>query len=258
GWSPDFIPKLTEDAVNLELIDQIVPINSGEAVRLSRELARREGIFTGISGGATFAGALEICRQAPEGSTVLCMLPDTGERYLTTQLFEDIPEVMTDEENAISQSTPNYRFDVAPDPAVASLSAVIPVTPEAQAFVAEAIADPDHPVVMFALEWCEFCWSVRKLFAACGIPYRSIDLDSAAYQKDDWGGKIRAALQSRTSSRTVPQVFIGGEFVGGCTEVFAAFTEGRLQSLLSENDVSYDPDVTLDPHALLPSWLHPR
>ena len=112
GWTPDFIPKLAEDAVRAELIDEILPIKGGDALRLSRELAQREGIFTGITGGATFAGALQICARAEKGAKVLCMLPDTGERYLSTPLFEDIPAEMTSEEIEISQSTPRYRFDV--------------------------------------------------------------------------------------------------------------------------------------------------
>ena len=75
-------------------------------MRCSRELAQKEGIFVGISAGGTFAGALQVCRQAPKGATVLCMLPDTGERYLSTPLFADIPADMTEEEIAISRSTP--------------------------------------------------------------------------------------------------------------------------------------------------------
>jgi cysteine synthase A len=259
GWAPDFIPKLTEDAMNLELVDEIVPVNSGDAVRLSQELAQKEGIFTGISGGATFAGALQICESAPEGTTVLCMLPDTGERYLSTPLFDDVAVDMTEEEIELSQSTPNYRFDVPAGPAPAQPSGVEqPVTAEAEAFVSDAIADAEQPVVMFALEWCEFCWSVRKLLAKCGVAYRSVDLDSVEYQNDDWGGKIRAALHARTSSGTVPQIFVGGEYVGGCTEVFDAYKEGRFQKLLATSGVSYNKDVNIDPYTLLPSWLHPR
>jgi cysteine synthase A len=87
GWSPDFIPKLTEDALALQLVDRVVPVNGARALELSRALAREEGIFVGITAGATLAGALEICAGAPAGTTVLCMLPDTGERYLSTPLF---------------------------------------------------------------------------------------------------------------------------------------------------------------------------
>ena len=100
GWSPDFIPKLTEDAVAMELVDQIMPINGNDALQLSRELAQKEGMFVGITAGATFAGALEVCESAPAGTTVLCMLPDTGERYLTTPLFADVPADMTEDEIA--------------------------------------------------------------------------------------------------------------------------------------------------------------
>jgi cysteine synthase A len=117
GWSPDFIPKLTEDAVSMNLIDQIVPINGADAMRLSQELAQKEGIFVGTSSGATFSGALKICESAPKGSTVLCMLPDTGERYLSTPLFENVPEEMTDDEIELSQSTSSCRFGAPPPPA---------------------------------------------------------------------------------------------------------------------------------------------
>jgi cysteine synthase A len=167
GWTPDFIPKLVEDAVTADLIDQVLPIKGGDALRLSRELAQKEGIFTGITGGATFAGAVQVCARAERGANVLCMLPDTGERYLSTPLFEDIPAEMTGEEIEISQSTPRYRFDIksAPStPAAPVAEAPLQVTPEAEAFVTKVTSDPSHPVVMFALEWCEFCWSVRKLF----------------------------------------------------------------------------------------------
>ena len=77
----------------------------------SRELARQEGIFVGTSSGATLAAALEVARRAPAGSNIVCMLPDTGERYLSTPLFEGIGEEMTDEEWDVSRSTPLCRFD---------------------------------------------------------------------------------------------------------------------------------------------------
>ena len=108
GWSPDFIAKLTADAFDSALVDSLIPVKGDEAIRLSKELAQQEGIFTGISGGATLAGALDVCQSAPKGSTVLCMLPDTGERYLSTPLFEDIAEGMTEAEIELSKSTPSY------------------------------------------------------------------------------------------------------------------------------------------------------
>ena len=212
GWTPDFVPKLVEDAVKAGWIDRVLPIKGGAALRLSRELAQKEGIFTGITGGATLAGALQICAEAKKGAKVLCMLPDTGERYLSTPLFEDIPSEMTSEEIEISQSTPRYRFDVKPSPSTTAkpvADAPVQLNPEAEAFVAKVTSDASQPVVMFALEWCEFCWSVRKLFKAFDIPYRSVDLDSAEYQKDNWGGHIRNVLKARIHSPSIPQIFIG-------------------------------------------------
>lgn len=260
GWSPDFIPKLTEDAVAAGLIDEIVPVAGSDALRLSRDLARQEGIFVGISSGATLAGALQVCAAAEPGANVLCMLPDTGERYLTTPLFEDIPTEMSDEEIAISRSTPRFRFDAPPPaakPAEAPVEAAA-VDPAAAAFLEEAVNDPDAPVVMFALEWCEFCWSVRRMFADYKIPYRSVDLDSVEYQRDDWGGKIRAALTAKTTWKTIPQIFVGGKFFGGCTDVFDAWRDGSLQQALQASGVDYDKDNSADPYSFLPTWLHPR
>jgi cysteine synthase A len=110
GWTPDFIPKLTGDAVDMKVIHRIVPIAGPEAIRCSKELATKEGIFVGISSGGTFAGALKVAAEAPEGATILCMLPDTGERYLSTPLFADVPADMTEEELALSRSTPGNQL----------------------------------------------------------------------------------------------------------------------------------------------------
>jgi len=92
----------------------------------------------------------------------------------------------------------------------------------------------------------------------CGIPYRSVDLDSVEYQKNNLGGQIRAALSAQTGSKTIPQIFIGGEFIGGCTEAFDAFRAGGLQAMLKDNDVSFNEGVDTDPYTFLPQWLHPR
>ncbi len=102
GWSPDFIPKLTGDALDMHLVDRVITIAGPLAMQSSRQLAQKEGIFVGTSAGATFAAALEVCSDAPKGATVLCMLPDTGERYLSTPLFADILAEMNEEELAIA------------------------------------------------------------------------------------------------------------------------------------------------------------
>jgi cysteine synthase A len=110
GWSPDFVPKLTGDAVALKLIDKVLTIAGPEAMKCSKDLAQKEGIFVGITAGGTLAGALKVCAEAPKGSTILAMLPDTGERYLSTPLFADIAADMTGEELAISRSTPSGQL----------------------------------------------------------------------------------------------------------------------------------------------------
>jgi cysteine synthase A len=110
GWSPDFIPKITADAVDMGVISRIVTIAGPDAMKNAKALAQQEGIFVGISAGATFAGALEVAKTAAAGSTILAMLPDTGERYLSTPLFGDVGADMNDEEVSISKSTPNHQM----------------------------------------------------------------------------------------------------------------------------------------------------
>jgi cysteine synthase A len=261
GWAPDFIAKLTGDAIHEGWVDELVPVAGVDALQCSRDLARKEGIFSGISGGATLAAALDVARRAPEGSNILCMLPDTGERYLSTPLFEDVAVEMTEEETELSRSTPACRFD-APTPAPAEQenapAEAAALDAGAERHVDEALSDAALPVVMFALEWCEFCWSARKLFARLDIPFRSIDLDSVKYQKEDLGGRIRAVLTDRTGAKTIPQIFIGGRHVGGCTEFFDAYSSGDLAGLLADNGVAWQADLSMDPYDLLPGWLHPR
>jgi cysteine synthase A len=252
GWAPDFIPKLADDA--RQYVDQIVPVSGADALELSRTLAVREGILAGISGGATLAGALAVCAAAERGARVLCMLPDTGERYLSTPLFETIAIDMTEEELAISRSTPSSRFDgprsAAPPPAEVSAP-----TEAAREFVRATIESPEHPVVLFALTWCEFTWAVRKLFARCGIAYRAIDLDGVSYQADDWGGKVRAALTERSGVATIPQIFVGGQLIGDASATFRAFAQGRLQELLTQHGVAFEDVLGGELYSLMPGWV---
>ena len=229
-------------------------------MRLSKALASEEGIFVGVSAGATLAGAMEVAKKAEKGSNILCMLPDTGERYLSTPLFEDIPEDMNAEEMAISRSTAGYRFDSPPPapPVVDEDEAPAPAPADAVRFLEEATHDNDNPVVLFALEWCEFCWSVQKMLAKYEIPYRAIDLDSVEYQKDNKGGNIRAAIYEQTGLKTIPQIYIGGEHMGGATELFDACKDGSMRKALEANSVSYNQQVDADPYTFLPGWLHTR
>jgi len=111
GWTPDFIPKLAGDSIDANNADHILTVTNPRAMECSRNLALHEGIFVGISGGATLAAALEVAETAPDGSNILAMLPDTGERYLTTPLFENIEVEMSDAEAELSASTPSCQFE---------------------------------------------------------------------------------------------------------------------------------------------------
>ncbi len=110
GWTPDFIPWVLQEAIDNGFYDELIPVPGADGIAWSRRLAAEEGIFTGISGGSTFAVAMKLAETAPDGSVMLVMLPDTGERYLSTPLFEGVEEEMTDEEIAISKSTPSAQM----------------------------------------------------------------------------------------------------------------------------------------------------
>ena len=110
GWTPDFIPLVLQESIDNKLFDELIPVAGAAGIEWSRKLAAQEGIFTGISGGSSFAGAIQIAQQAEPGSVILCMLADTGERYLSSPLFEGISEDMTEEEVALSKSTPGYQM----------------------------------------------------------------------------------------------------------------------------------------------------
>jgi cysteine synthase A len=258
GWSPDFIPKLAEQVVQNNLIDAFVPVDGLFSLQCARDLARKEGILAGTTSGATLAGALKISETAPKGSNILVMLPDTGERYMSTPLFEDVLEEMDEEEIAISRSSPGYRFDV-PNP-------VLPIVKEAPVILDENaieevtafINDPKQPIVMFGLQWCEFCWSVRKMLAKYEIDFISVNIDSVEYDEGNRGQKFREVVRDKTTWNTFPQIFIGGKFVGGCTDIFDQCKDGSLGERLDKLDITFNRTVTQDPYTFLPKWLHPR
>lgn len=110
GWTPDFIPLVLQECLDHKGYDELIPIAGPEGIAWTKRLAREEGILTGISGGSTFAVAMNVAERAAPGSVILAMLPDTGERYLTTPLFQDIPEAMDEAELALSRSTPSHQL----------------------------------------------------------------------------------------------------------------------------------------------------
>ncbi|MEM9973317.1 MAG: cysteine synthase A [Pseudomonadota bacterium] len=252
GWTPDFIPHVVQEALTENRIDAYQPISGGAGMKAAQDLARKEGIFVGTSAGATFAAALEVAKTAPKGSKILASLPDTGERYLSTPLFDDVSVEMTEEELAISRSTETIRFDVS---AAGGAPSFPSADAEALAEVRDAAAE--NPVLMYVLEWCEFCWSVRKMFEDAGIPYTAVALDSVAYQKDNHGMRLRSALLEICGTHTIPQVFVGGKHIGGATETFDAYNSGELAALLEAQQISMAA-AAQNAYAYLPKWLHPR
>lgn len=111
GWTPDFIPNVLQETLDKKYYDDLIPVPGPDGLAWSRRLAAEEGIFCGISGGATFACGMKAAENAPDGSVMLVILPDTGERYLSTPLFDGIEEVMTEEEREIMHSTPDCIFE---------------------------------------------------------------------------------------------------------------------------------------------------
>lgn len=252
GTTPDFISKLTQDAIDAGLIDEVVPVSGADAIRVARELATQEGLLVGVSSGAAVAAAAQLAERAPPGSNVLCILADTGERYLSTPLFDHVGAEMNDEERAIAASTPSAQFG-GPAPAPPPPAAIVAPDADATARLDGLIGGA--PVVLFALEWCEFCWSLRKLLAAAGIPYDDVALDAAALQPGDMGLRLRRALTARTGIPTIPQLFIGGSLVGGCMDAFAAFKSGQLKHELAAVGLGMDAPDGLSPESFLPGWL---
>lgn len=262
GWSPDFIPALAEQVTDAEHVDGFLPIDGNFAMQCAKDLAQKEGIFVGTSSGATFAGALALAEKSPPGTNILCMLPDTGERYQSTALFDDVIADMNDEEIDIACSTPGYRFDTQPEE-----TEDLPELPQKEAVKLDAmaitevetvLANNKHQVVMFSLEWCEFCWSVRKMMTQCGIPFITIDLDSVAYQDNERGGKILDVLKQQNNWDTIPQMYVGDQFIGGATDFFDACKDGGMEPQLKKQGIGFSDEIKLDPYRFLPTWLHPR
>lgn len=254
GWSPDFISKLARDSVASKLIDDTITVGGAEAIETAIEIARTEGIFCGITGGATLAAALKFARSAEPGSRILAMLPDTGERYLSTPLFADVGVEMDDDEAELLQSAIT---------AIAQSGAPAPIEAQqqrasdenARRFVRETISSNPGKIVMFALSWCEFCWSVRKLFARLEIPFVSVDLDDPDFRAAHDVPKIRSALQEITGAATIPQIFIGGEWIGGSMEVLESAESGQLQRLLQQRSIPFNHVGKVSRYDLLPNWV---
>jgi cysteine synthase A len=110
GWTPDFIPYVLQEGLDAKCYDELLPVTGADGMHWAKMLASKEGIITGISGGSTFKIALDVALKAPKGTNILCMLADTGERYLSSPLFGNIEADMNAEEVAISKTTPGFQY----------------------------------------------------------------------------------------------------------------------------------------------------
>jgi cysteine synthase A len=246
GWVTDFIPKLVAQAKQEGLYDNLLQADGFQAIQTSQELAQKEGIFTGISGGAMAHCALKLARESPEGTSILAILPDTAERYLSTPLFDDIPADMTEEEKTLAETTPS-----TPPPA-AGLPEVLP---EALEFV--HAVNQQNKVVVWSLQYCEFCWTLTKFLDAIGVPYERIDIDNFQYAKDNMGNKYRAALQELTECKTFPQFFVNNEFKGGAVDACMLWKKEELQPMFQKAGVNNNNfnGYEGDPFEFLPKWM---
>lgn len=229
GWAVDFIPKLLKKALEENDNLDIMQIAGFDAIETCKNLAQKEGIFSGISGGGIVCAALELAKQSPKGTSILAIVPDTGARYLSTPLFNDIPAKMYEEEQNLSLTTSS---EPPPSPEYPE------ATPESRDFVKEQIAK--HKVVLFALEYCETCWALTKFLDRIKVPYERIDIDSFKYAKDQMGNKYRSAVIESTDYPAFPMLFLDGIFVGGAVDVFMDWKKDRLQPLLDAAGLNED------------------
>ena len=246
GWATDFIPRLMSD-LKTEFPDlNVMPTSGFDAMDTSREMAKKEGIFSGTSGGGIVSAALEIAKDSPPGTNILAIVPDTAERYMSTPLFDDIPATMTAEEKELADSTPS----AAPPP-----PDLPGATDESRAFVKEQNAA--HKIVIWSLEYCEFCWTLTRFLDRLQVPYTKIDVDNFKYAKDMMGNKYRAALSDQTECVTFPQFFVDGEFKGGAVDACMMWKKGELQPLLEKAGVKNNNfgDYDGDPFEFLPKWM---
>ncbi len=137
-------------------------------------------------------------------------------------------------------ASPGQGPESAPGEDSADHDLSIPGLDEADAFVTERLSDPHHPLVMFTIGTCSYCWAVRRFFRETGIEVCDLDLLTEEFAEGNRGARIRTVLRERTGARTLPQVFISGTPVGGAEELFEAFDEGRLAPLLDAAGISLD------------------
>jgi len=122
----------------------------------------------------------------------------------------------------------------------------------AEAFVHRVISNPQSPLVMFGMDYCEFTWAARKLLDALEVKYEMVNLGDEAFEAEHRGRRIREVLQTLSGSPTTPQVFVSGTSVGGATDLFDEYKEGSFQKMLQSAGLQFTHPPGLDPYSLLP------
>lgn len=232
-----------------------VAVSPLDAARAMQDLASQEGIVTGLRGGAALAATLQIAAQAVSGSHIVCVLPDAGERSPLSPSLDRAPDSMNAEEQAISKSTAGQQIiNKTPRPLVQIEDEGAYVADVAQKLLEQIMAESEASVLIFAYEWCEMGWAVRKLFDTLDIRFTCVNLDDETYQVGQVGAGLKAALVARTGITSMPQIFVHGEFIGSCMELFDSVNNRTLFRRLDHAQVPYNHVLQLDPYALLPGW----
>lgn len=224
--------------------DDIMHVTSGEAIQVARDLAMKEGICSGISGGGVLSAALRLARELPAGQSVLAILADTGERYLSTSLFDGVPLEMGNEEKYLDATTIAELPRDAPLPQPSS---------EAVQFVKETVQT--NKVVVWSLQDCENCRALTEFLMKLRIDHERIDIDNFKYCKNQMGDQYRAALLAMTGDKKLPKIFIGGQCIGGIQEALSMWSSGLLTNDLEKAGISLGVKNAGDPTKVFPDWI---
>jgi len=258
GWGPDFVSPLVEQARGLGVFDRVeARLPSLKGLEVATDLAQLEGIFTGPSGGGSVLAALLQAKVSPPGTNIVVTVADTGERYLSTTLFEEIAADMSEEEKQLVADGDGDKTTRPPMELTAASDA-------ARVLVQTAIKN--HKLLTFGFQNCEFCWTVKKFFKAIGIEDFKFDFDSAEYL--EYEHTLRAAIEEASGQPYFPAIFIDGKFFGGAFDMCKAWKDGSFQKTLMDAGVVKHCDENGcvpkfaqwngykgDPFEFLPKWF---
>jgi cysteine synthase A len=193
-----------------------------------------------------------LAEDVPAGSNILCMLPDTGERYLSTALFDDVNIKMNEAEQAIANSTPTARFGHMPQ-TVVQLPALDLLSQQARNYVDASIAN--HPVMLFSLEWCDFCIEIKKMMDDLDISYRCIDVDAMEHKVDGFGDDVKKVVAAKAQCIDLPKLYIGGDLMGGLENFIKTYESGLLSDMLQKHEINWN-GARLDVNNYVPKWVN--